>query len=514
MLEVAPDSVDSSHATKVKHVRLLADLRVIAAASFLLVGCTAAPPPASDTTREIATIPAKPNVIVILADDLGYADISAYGVKRIATPNIDRIGAEGVKFTDAYAAAPVCSPSRAALMTGRYPARYGFEFNNGPPARDARENLGLDVGEITIAQALQGQGYHTGLVGKWHLGSNADFYPTRRGYDEFVGFLAGATNYIDPRLPGVHYVQPQGSSLAPTMIRARVPQLQIVEGPDRAVVNNDDEYLTEYFARRGVEFVERNAVSDDPYFLYLAFNAPHDPLIVTQKYYDRFAHIADEENRIYAAMISALDDAVGEILEAVARSGEADNTIVYFMSDNGCAAYLGRICACEPLRGGKLTHYEGGMRVPLMMRWPARIAAGQVERRLVSLMDVFPTTLIAGGGALPSDRVYDGVDLMPYLTGQRAGNPHESLMWRRAPLVSIRQDEWKLWKSLTGEFTLLFNLRTDPNETTNLAEREPARVEALEQAIAEWSKDLQDPRWPSQSMKTYSVCGTPFTVPI
>lgn len=497
------------------HVRVFTDLRIIAAvASFLLGSCALSPPPASDAALEIAARPGRPNVIVILADDLGYADISSYGVKRIATPNIDRIGAEGVTFTDAYAAAPVCSPSRAALMTGRYPARYGFEFNNGPPARDARENLGLDAGEITIAEALRRQRYHTGLVGKWHLGSNAEFYPTNRGFDEFVGFLAGATNYIDPRLPGVHYVQPTGSSLAPTLIRARSPQLQIVEGADRIVVNNDHEYLTEYFARRGVEYVERNARSDDPYFLYLAFNAPHDPLIVTQKYYDRFSHIAEEENRIYAAMISALDDAVGEILDAVARSGEADDTIVYFISDNGCAAYLGRICACEPLRGGKLSHYEGGMRVPMMMRWPARIEAGQVERRMVSLMDVFPTTLIAAGGELPKDRVYDGVDLMPYLTAQRAGNPHESLMWRRSPLVSIRQGEWKLWKSLTDEFTLLFNLQTDPNETTNLAEREPARVKALEEAIAEWAKDLQDPRWPSQPLKSYSVCGTPFTLPI
>jgi arylsulfatase A-like enzyme len=499
-------------------MRVSPDLRVVTAAASLLLGsCTLSLLLGRNAEPDIAagvTGPSKPNVIIILADDLGYADISAYGSKRIETPNIDRIGAEGVLLTDAYAAAPVCSPSRAALMTGRYPSRYGFEFNNGPPARDARENLGLDVGEITLAQALQGQGYRTGLVGKWHLGANADFYPTNRGYHEFVGFLAGATNYIDPRLPGVRHVQPKGSSLSPTLIRDRSPQLQVIEGAARTVVHNDDEYLTEYFARRGVGFIERNAKSDDPYFLYLSFNAPHDPLIVTQKYYDRFAHIAEEESRIYAAMISALDDAVGEILDAVARSGEADNTIVYFMSDNGCAAYLGQICACEPLRGGKLTHYEGGMRVPMMMRWPAQIRPGQVERRMVSLMDVFPTTLIAAGGQLLQDRVYDGVDLMPYLSGERAGNPHEALMWRRAPLVSIRQGDWKLWKSLTGEYTLLFNLRSDPNESTNLAEQEPARVKELEDAIADWSKDLQDPRWPSQPLKTYSVCGTPFTVPI
>jgi arylsulfatase A-like enzyme len=486
---------------------------VAAAASLLLGSCTPALPPGSNAVKLVAAA-TRPNVIVILADDLGYADISAYGIERIATPNIDRIGAEGVKFTDAYAAAPVCSPSRAALMTGRYPSRYGFEYNNGPPQRDVEQNLGLDVREITIAQALKRNGYRTGLVGKWHLGTNADFYPTNRGYDEFVGFLAGATSYIDPRLPGVRYIQPAGSSLAPTVTRDRSVHLRIIEGPQRTVVQNEHEYLTEYFARRGVEYIERNAKSDDPYLLYLAFNAPHDPLIVTQKYYDRFPHIASEESRIYAAMISALDDAVGSILDAVARSGEADDTIVYFMSDNGCAAYLGRICACEPLRGGKLSHYEGGLRVPLMMRWPARIEPNRVERRMVSLMDVFTTTLIAAGGELPGDRVYDGVDLMPYLSGRKPGHPHDALMWRRSPLVSIRQGEWKLWKSLTGEYTLLFNLRTDPNETTNLAEREPVRVKELEDAIDQWAKDLQDPSWPSQPPKTYSVCGAPFTLPI
>lgn len=463
-------------------------------------------------SRSSASSNAKPNVIVILADDLGYADISAYGVKRIQTPNIDRIGAEGVKFTDAYAAAPVCSPSRAGLQTGRYPDRYGFEFNNGPPDRDTRLNLGLDAGEITIAQGLKTVGYHTALVGKWHLGSNDAFYPTNRGYDEFVGFLTGATTYIDTTVRGVHYAEPPDASMR--AVGPRNKYSLIFEGPQRTVVSNEKEYLTEYFARRAVEYVERSARADAPYFLYLAFNAPHDPLVVTQKYYDRFPHIASEPNRIYAAMIAALDDAVGEVLAAVERSGEADNTIVYFMSDNGCAAYIGGLCACEPLRGGKLSHYEGGMRVPFMVRWPQRIKAGQINRSIVSTMDVFPTSLIAAGGRLPADRTYDGVDLMPFLDGDKSGNPHESLMWRRSPLVSIRSGDWKLWKSLTGEYTLLFNLRDDPNETTNLASREPQRVRELEAAIEQWSKDLHDPSWPSRPARTYSVCGTPFTLPI
>ena len=482
------------------------------AISLLALGASGCSQESSTSAPISQNASARPNVIVILADDLGYADISAYGIKRISTPNIDRIGDEGVKFTDAYAAAPVCAPSRAALQTGRYPGRYGFEYNNGPPARDVAENLGLDRGEITIAQGLKALGYRTALVGKWHLGSNDDFYPTNRGYDEFVGFLTGATAYIDINLPHVRYADPPGVSLSAK--RPRGEHSQIVEGPDRKIVHNENEYLTEFFARRAVEYIERSAKDEAPYFLYLAFNAPHDPLVVTQKYYDRFPHIESEENRIYAAMISALDDAVGAVLDAVDRTGEADNTLIYFMSDNGCAAYIGDICACEPLRGGKLSHYEGGVRVPFMLRWPAKIPAGQVNRAVVSLMDVFPTSLIAAGGKLPEDRVYDGIDLMPIVTGEQPASTDRQLMWRRLPLVSIRSGDWKLWKSLDGAYTLLFNLREDPNETTNLAEREPARVRELEAAIEQWAKDLKDPSWPSRPPRTYEVCGTPFTLPI
>jgi arylsulfatase A-like enzyme len=222
--------------------------------------------------------------------------------------------------------------------------------------------------------------------------------------------------------------------------------------------------------------------------------------------------------RIYAAMISALDDAVGEILNAVEASGEADNTIIYFLSDNGCAGYMPGLCSCEPLRGGKLTHFEGGVRVPFMMRWPDRVKPGTIYRNPVSTMDIFPTVLAAAGGQLPADRPYDGVDIMPYLTGQNDGKPHDMLAWRRQPLVSIRKGDWKLWKSVDsgeyGTYTLLFNLKDDPNESKNLAEQNPEKVKELEAAIAQWSKDLQDPLWPTKNSVQYDVCGTPFVVPI
>jgi len=471
-----------------------------------------------------------PNIILILADDLGYADISAYRVGRFSTPNIDRIGLQGVRFTDGYASAPVCGPSRAGLQTGRYQNRFGFEYNNGPARRDLAEGFGLDLGEITLAQLLKSRNYHTGLVGKWHLGMRDPFYPTNRGYDEFVGFLPGQTSYIDPHQPGVHLARAQGSGNVDAEGRAdaadsagqfsRHALTEILEGPDRKVVHNEDQYLTDYFAERDVQFIANSTKSGEPYFLYAAFNAVHAPLMVSQKYYDRFPQIKDEQLRIYAAMVAALDDAIGRILDAVEASGQAQNTLVVFASDNGCAAYVPGLCSCEPLRGGKLSHYEGGTRVPFMMRWPGHIPSGLVYREVVSLLDVLPTAVATAGGSLPGDRIYDGVNIMPYLTGRQTGTPHDMLVWRRRPLVSIRKGDWKLWESVNdttgefGEYKLLFNLRTDLNETTNLASRYPRKVKELEKLIQQWAKDMTEPHWPSRHPMEYQVCGTPFRLPI
>lgn len=461
---------------------------------------------------EAAQIAARaPNVIVIMADDLGYADVSAYGINRIPTPHIDSIGTTGVRFTDGYVTAPVCSPSRAGLQTGRYQTRFGFEFNNGPARRDVDENLGLPVDEITIASALKDLGYNTGLVGKWHLGANDDYYPTNRGYDEFVGLLPGATSFIDPEAPGVRYYirSPEGERLL-----RRNPLTEIFEGPDRQLVDNYQEYLTDYFARRAVDFIQRKATDEKPYFLYLTPTAPHDPLMTTQEYYDRFPHIESEQNRIYAAMVSSLDDLVGDVLQAVEASGEADNTMIFFLSDNGCAAYYPGMCECEPLRGGKLTQYEGGVRVPFLMKWPAKVGGDKIYREMISSLDIFPTIISAAGGMLAADRVYDGVDLVPYVSGENSSQPHEMLAWRRSPLASIRIGDWKLWKSVDGKYTLLFNLKDDLNETTNLASSHPEKLKELEDAYSQWAKDLQDPKWPSRPHTNYNVCGTPFEVPI
>jgi arylsulfatase A-like enzyme len=494
-------------------------------------------------TRGVESVAAatRPNIIVILADDLGYADISAYKIERFHTPNIDSIGMEGVRFTDGYATAPVCAPSRAGLMTGRYQERFGFEYNLDLVKANSAEGLGLAVGEVTVGQLLKEAGYHTGLIGKWHLGTDNQFYPTNRGFDEFVGFLPGETSYMDPKLPGVHASfgphlgdsaltsqaapqvsdadqEPKMNRIAATFVRR--PKNQIIEGPDRHVVHNENEYLTDYFGDRATEYIQRNSKSGEPYFLYLAFNAVHSPHMVTEKYYDRFPQIQDHQMRVYAAMVAALDDNVGRVLDAVQATGQANNTIIYFASDNGCASYFPGLCSCTPLRGGKLSHYEGGTRVPFMMRWPGHIQPGIVYRDVVSLLDVLPTSVAAAGGKLPTDRVYDGVDLMPYLTGKKTGTPHNMLVWRRLPLFSIRQGDWKLWESVDdktgkyGDYKLLFNLKDDLNETTNVADKYPAKVKELEGLVHQWAKQMTDPRWPTSRAVTFKVCGTPFTLPI
>jgi arylsulfatase A-like enzyme len=481
--------------------------------------------PRSASAQPAVPSPAQPNIIVILADDLGYADVSAYKSDRFPTPNIDRLGQEGVRFTDGYSTAPVCCPSRAALMTGRYQQRFGFEYNNGGAARDLREGLGLSTDEITIAQLLKLSGYHTGAIGKWHLGSREEFHPTNRGFDEFVGFLPGETSYIDPGRLGVHLsLGSLGDELLSSNRKAarsffRHPLNQIVEGADGTIIHNEDQYLTDYFANRASEFIERNAKIGKPYFLYLAFNAVHAPHMVTEEYYARFPDIKDHQLRVYAAMVAALDDAVGRIMDRVEASGQSSNTMIYFAADHGCAMYFPGLCSCAPLRGGKLSHYEGGTRIPFMLRWPDRIAPGLVYREPVSLLDVLPTCVAAVGGKLPTDRPYDGVELLSYLTGEKTGRPHDVLFWRRKPLFSIRQGDWKLWVSadssgVYGTYKLLFNLKDDLNETTNLATTNPEKVEELEALIRGWSAEMIDPKWPSKRPVTFNLCGGTFTLPV
>lgn len=433
------------------------------------------------------TQPRKPNIVFILGDDLGYCDVSMYGCKEIPTPNIDSIGKKGIRFTNAYVSAPVCSPSRAALMTGRYQHRFGFEFNAGPLARAVREpEMGLPLTEITLADALKKAGYKTGMVGKWHLGMQEKFRPNQRGFDEYFGFLFGANTYINPTGDNVKNAAAASGESDPAWPRNKQNPVLRNNTP-----LEEDGYLTETFAREAVAYIERH--KHEPFFLYAPFNAPHTPLQATKKYTDRFAHIKDERRQVYAAMVSALDDAVGAILQKLRDTGLEKDTLVVFSSDNGCATYTGA-CTNDPLRYGKLTHLEGGFRVPFAMQFPAQLKSGVVSDQVISSLDLFPTAVALAGGELAKDRPYDGVNLMPYLTGKNKAKPHEVLCWRNGANAAVRKGKWKLFKG--GDHYWLFDLSKDIGEKKNLADQYPQVVAELKQELAKWEAQLKAPLWP------------------
>lgn len=424
----------------------------------------------------------RPNVIVILADDMGYADIGVHGCKDIPTPNIDSIAAHGTRFSNGYVSHPYCSPTRAGLMTGRYQQRFGHEFNPGP-ATDRRPGIGLPLSETTIADRFRAEGYKTGIVGKWHLGHTEDeYHPLNRGFDEFFGFLGGSHSYL----------------------KSGTGHIAIFRDKEEV---QEKEYLTDAFAREGVAFIERH--KDEPFFLYWSFNAVHGPLEATDQYLDRFPNIKDRKRRTYAAMQSALDDAVGEGLAALRKHGLEEETLVFFLNDNGGPEPVNG-SDNGPLRGVKGTTWEGGVRVPFMVQWKGKLPAGKVYDHPVTALDVLPTAL-AAAGADPSDskKPLDGVNLLPYLKGEKEGKPHDVLYWRFGGSMGIRKGDWKLVKT-TGEGgnravdrrgkaspegAMLFHLKDDLGEETDLAQSNPAKFKELADAWNAWNAELVDPLW-------------------
>jgi arylsulfatase A-like enzyme len=412
----------------------------------------------------------KPNIILFLADDLGYADIGVNGCKDIPTPHIDAIARNGVRFTDGYAAHPVCSPSRAALMSGMYQHRFGFEHNSGPE-RYASPAFGMPRDIPSLAEKLKSAGYATGMVGKWHIGFQQGLRPHERGFDMHYGFLSGARSFY-----------PNNPRENDPIIRNGVP------------VRDEKDYLTDAFAREAVDFITRSG--DRPWFLYVAFNAVHSPLEATEPYEARFPHITDKKRKTYAGMLSALDDAVGRVMDTVRRLGREEQTLVMFYSDNG-GPTAETSSRNDPLRGYKGQMFEGGIRVPFVMQWKGRIPAGTTYRPMVMGFDFHATALAAAGAAVPGDRPLDGVDLVPYVTGQRQGQPHDRLFWRAGPQHAARLGDWKLVVSRT-EPPMLFHLREDIGEQHNLAGSRPDKLQELQSAFAEWEKGTQPAKWVRQ----------------
>ncbi|MDR0353630.1 MAG: sulfatase [Opitutaceae bacterium] len=422
----------------------------------------------------------KPNIVVIIADDLGYADLGMQGSATIPTPHIDSIARNGVRFTDAYASAPVCAPSRAGLLTGRHQQRFGFEFNSiadkdMPPG----VAFGLPLGEKTLAGHLKSSGYATGLVGKWHLGDTKELHPLGRGFDEFYGFLEGASRYLPAGRPFPPGADPGTGEKEQRIMRGRTP---IVE----------EEYLTDAFGREAVTFIDRHHAG--PFFLYLAFNAPHVPLQATENYLRRFAgqKFAKERQRHYAAMISAMDDNIGRVLEALRRHGLEDDTLVFFASDNGGTPGKG---GNAPLRGYKQDVWEGGIRVPFCLQWKNRLPAGRVERNLVSLLDITPTALAAAGVAPGEKSRFDGADLIPLLAGESQTAPHDALFWRYGTKeCALRAGDWKAVRNRTPDWQL-YNLAADIGEETDLAAAQPEKFEQLRRRFSQWSSTMSRPLW-------------------
>jgi arylsulfatase A-like enzyme len=461
-----------------------------------------------------------PNVVVILADDLGWNDLTFAGGGiaggAVPTPRIDSIAREGVSFSAGYAGNATCAPSRAAIMTGRFATRFGFEFTPAPKAfmrliahwsKDAERpplyfaerekdvpplaDEGLPPEEITIAELLRTRGYRTLGLGKWHLGESPRFRPDAQGFDEYLGFYAGASMFLDPHDPAsVNSVQdfdPIDAFLWANLIFA----VRKDGGPRFA----PNAYMTDYLADEAARAIAANA--NRPFFLYLAFNAPHTPLQATKADYDALAGIADHRLRVYAAMIRALDRGVGKVLDALAEQGLAENTLVLFGSDNGGAAYVGLPELNRPYRGWKTTFFEGGVRTPFFARWPARLPAGGTFDAPVAHVDVFATAAAAAGVALPADRPIDGVDLVPYARGERQGAPHEALFWRSGHYRMIRVGDWKLSVSERPPRTWLFDLASDPTERRDLSSGRPEKVAELRARLDALDAEMVAPAWPA-----------------
>jgi arylsulfatase A-like enzyme len=411
----------------------------------------------------------RPNIVLILADDLGYAGVGVQGCAGIPTPSVDSIARNGVRFTNGYVSAPLCSPTRAGLMTGRYQQRFGHETNPGP-INQAQPDFGLSLAETTIAERLKKLGYVTGMFGKWHLGFEPQFHPTKRGFDEFFGFLGGAHSYT----PGSRQMN-DGSIQRGT---------QPVE---------EKEYLTDALARETLSFIDRH--KSEPFFVYLPFNAVHAPMEADQKYLDRFKTIENDLRRTHAAMLSAMDDAVGRVLAKLRDLRLEEKTLVIFLSDNGGPTQQ-TTSSNAPLRGFKAQALEGGIRIPFMMQWTGTLPAGKIDDRPVISLDVHPTIVAAAGAAADPAWKLDGVDLVPYLTGAKTGIPHETLYWRMfTNQRAVRHGNLKLVWSGPAEQGGLYDVAADPGESKNLATVRPDDVKKLQALYDAWNAELAEPKW-------------------
>ncbi|MBL9116512.1 MAG: sulfatase [Verrucomicrobiaceae bacterium] len=418
----------------------------------------------------------RPNVLIIVADDLGYNDVGFNGGKDIATPHLDKLAARSVRCTNGYVSHPFCSPTRAGLLTGRYQHRFGHE--NNPAWLPQSTKDGLPIDQITLPQLLKRAGYATGHVGKWHLGAHPQFHPMKRGFDESFAALGGGHLYFADGKGGEEYKIPLNRNG--------------VDEPQRG-------YLTDQFGDEAAAYVQRHA-DGKPWMLYLAFNAPHTPLQAPENWLAKFADITDKNRRTYAAMVACMDDNIGKVLSALETTKQSENTLVTFVSDNG-GPHLARkgngmtdFADNSPLRGCKGDVYDGGIRVPFLVSWPAKLKPSVYSQPVIAL-DFFATSVSVASGEMPTDRAMDGVNLIPYLAGEKNEAPHKILFWRSGGLNGLhgaRMGDWK-YVAAAGKAPELYDLASDIGETKNLASEKPDVLKKLQDAVAEWEKGTVPP---------------------
>lgn len=459
--------------------------------------------------RQPPATPRRPNVVVILADDMGHADPSLYGNPWVETRHIDSIGRDGVKFTDGYTSAPLCSPSRAGLVTGRYQQRFGFEQQVSSGAFPERREVRLDDGSLAPLQGeaeflrrgvplseknfgelFKAAGYRTAVVGKWHLGHGPDFLPQNRGFDHSVVFHGNtslqATRLDDPEMFSLK-VDFHDEANDTAWTREGLNQIR-----ENGEVIDVDEYLLFYFRDRVVEFIESHR--EEPFLMYFAMNAPVPPLQVPRRYFDALKDtVPNIATRGYQALLLAQDEVVGSVLEALRRTGLENDTLVIFVSDNGTA--LSRPGSNAPFSGGKYSTLEGGIRMPYVMKWPGHIPAGLVYRQPVSTLDILPTIANACQVSTQASQPLDGVNLMPYLTNQRSDAPHEALFWKLAAYSAVRVGKWKLYLEPRNGIARLYDLEADPAEQHDLSAQEPEVFADLKARYQAWDDTLPPRGW-------------------
>jgi arylsulfatase A-like enzyme len=430
----------------------------------------------------------KPNLIVIMTDDMGYADVGFNGCKDIPTPNIDSIAYNGAHIVNGYVSFPVCGPSRAGFITGRYQDRFGFTTN--PTIDPTNDIAGLPLDEKTIAEVLHKEGYKSAIVGKWHLGTHPNFHPLKRGFDYFYGFLSGGHNYFMNQLT-IENLENVKSKWAwyKTKLRENHKTLEFED--------YKTDYLTDELSEAGLRFINKQAENNQSFFLFLAYNAPHTPMHATEKYLSRFPDIEDKKRKTYAAMVSAVDDGVGNVLRTLKNNGIEENTLIVFLSDNGGAH--NNASQNTPLRGTKGSVYEGGLRVPFAMQWKGVIPANTSYEESVSSLDIMASIVDILDIKTNPKKPLDGVNIIPYLTGKKKGAPHEYLFWRKweqNAMAAINAD-YKLLKVKKNAETEFYNLKKDVSEKENIKGSNSKKVQEIQKEWDKWNVQLKDRVFPT-----------------